>query len=217
MLTSSPNRRQKGCIPPWVLNVLFICIHALCYHGNPNQIHWPAQLCLIFSSLIFLISSLGSHVLTLPKINRDGAHSQPNLHEFILSLRPVQSMTLFRHPSHFSQLEILENAQRLLGRGDSSWDLSWLGSSETQHPKEFGSRVFTARFTCQIQRRDKSEKVWPLGAAKIHYLSVYTLSPQPGKKQILSLSFINRVHTHTPIFIFREIRGCQWDEPENSH
>lgn len=70
-------------------------------------------------------------MLTLPKINRDGARSQPNLHEFILSLRPVQSMTLFRHPSHFSQLEILENAQRLWGRGDLSWGLSWLGSSET--------------------------------------------------------------------------------------
>lgn len=59
-------------------------------------------------------------MLTLPKINRDGVCSQPNLHEFILSLRPVQSMTLFRHPSHFSQLEILENAQRLLGRGHLS-------------------------------------------------------------------------------------------------
>lgn len=44
-------------------------------------------------------------MLTLTKINRDGAHIQPSLLEFILSLRPVRSMTLFRHPSHFSQLE----------------------------------------------------------------------------------------------------------------
>lgn len=43
-------------------------------------------------------------MLTLTKINRDGARTQPRLCEFILSLRPVQSMTLFRHP-HFSQLE----------------------------------------------------------------------------------------------------------------
>ena len=70
-------------------------------------------------------------MLTLAKINRDGDRTQPNLREFILSLRPVRSMTLFRHPSHFSQLEKLENAQGLRGRGDWSCGLTWLGSSET--------------------------------------------------------------------------------------
>lgn len=129
MLTSSPNRRQKGCIPPWVLNVLFICIHALCYHGNPSQIHWPVQLCLIFSSLFWFHH--WAPMLTLTKINRDGAHTQPNLREFILSFLPVRSMTLFRHPSHFSQFE---NWKMLsICEAEETGAVVWVGSAHLRH------------------------------------------------------------------------------------
>lgn len=197
MLTSSPNRRQKGCIPPRVLNVLFICIHALCCHGNPNQIHWPVQLCLIFSSLFWFHH--WAPMLTHTKINRDGARTQPNLREFILSLRPVRSMTLFRHPSHFSQLE---NWKMLsVCEAEETGAVVWVGSAHLRHnaPNSFRAACSFARLTtCQSQRWGSSKKVWPLGAVKIHYLSVYTLSPLPEiNKFYHSLSYTHSItHTH---------------------
>lgn len=62
-LLSSPQMLQRRsavekekCQPPLQTTgrraaFLSYNIHAPCYHGNPNQIQWPVQLCLLFSSL----------------------------------------------------------------------------------------------------------------------------------------------------------------------
>jgi len=184
--TSSPNRRQKGCIPPRVLNVLFIGIHALCYRGNPNQIHWLVQLCLIFSSL-FLISSLGSHALTLAKINREGAHARPNLREFILSLRPVRSMTPLCHPSHFSQLEHWKMLS--VCEAEESGAAVWLGSTDLRHdaPNSLRAACSLHGLRRVKNRWDSSQKVWPWGAVNIHYLSCLHTVTTTQNKNIASL------------------------------
>lgn len=78
-------------------------------------------------------------MLTLTKINRDGARTQPSLREFILSLRPVRSMTLFRHPSHFSQLE---NWKMLsICEAEETGAVVWVGSTHLRHnaPNSFGA------------------------------------------------------------------------------
>lgn len=110
MLTSSPNQRQKDCILPWILSVLFFCIHTLLPRQLPTK--YTRQFNFFLSS--FLPFYFGFHhwapMLTLSNINRDGVHLQPNLHKFILSGCPVEPMTLIRHPAHFSQLDIFEQS-----------------------------------------------------------------------------------------------------------
>lgn len=139
-------------------------------------------------------------MLTPTKINRDEAHtffeSPPGLvHD---SVSPFVSL--------FSSLKIGKCSvfvrQRRLEQFDS-----------LTAPNSFVEQ----RVHCKadMSKTQMSLKVWPLGAVKIHYLSVYTLSPPPEINQFLPPSFIRSIHTgnQTRLCHIQEMGGCQWDEP----
>lgn len=152
-------------------------------------------------------------MLTLPKINKDGACAQPNPHEFILSLRPVRSMTLFRHPSHFSQLEYWKMLS--VCEAGETGAVVWLGSAHLRHNAPNSLRALCSlQGLWHVKNRDETSiKVWPLGALKIHYLSVYTLSPPEINTFYHCLSYAGYTRNHTQPCHIQEIGGCQWDEP----